>query len=329
MPASGYGTQGGRACCPGAKESGVSASGGTKAIIAALLANAGIALAKFVGYLVTGSSSMLAEAVHSVADTSNQGLLLLGGKRAQRVATAEHPFGYGRDRYFYSFVVALLLFSLGSVFALYEGIHKLESEEPLTSPLVAVIILVVAIGLEGFSFRTAIAESRPLKGRLSWWGFIRQSKSPELPVVLLEDFGALIGLVLALLGVGLSVLTGNPVFDALGTIAIGVLLGVIAVILIVEMKSLLIGEGASAPVLGRIVGAIEEGGLVQRVIHIRTQYLGPEELLVAAKIALQPCTTIEDVARGIDAAEKRVRSAVPEARLIYLEPDLDRSAVRG
>ena len=304
----------------------MSASGGTKAIIAALLANAGIALAKFVGYLVTGSSSMLAEAVHSVADTSNQGLLLLGGKRAQRAATAEHPFGYGRDRYFYSFVVALLLFSLGSVFAIYEGIHKLESEEPLTSPLVAVIILVVAIGLESYSFRTAIGESRPLKGGLSWWGFIRQSKSPELPVVLLEDFGALVGLILALLGVGLTVLTGNPVFDALGTISIGVLLGVIAVILIVEMKSLLIGEGASAPVLGRIVGAIEEGGPVQRVIHIRTQYLGPEELLVAAKIALQPCTTIEDVARGIDAAEQRVRRAVPEARLIYLEPDLDRTA---
>jgi cation diffusion facilitator family transporter len=307
----------------------VSASGGTKAIIAALLANAGIALAKFVGYLVTGSSSMLAESVHSVADTSNQGLLLLGGKRAQRVATSDHPFGYGRDRYFYSFVVALLLFSLGSVFALYEGIHKLESHEPLTSPLVAVIILVVAIGLESYSFRTAIRESRPLKGKLSWWGFIRQSKSPELPVVLLEDFGALIGLILALLGVGLSVLTGNAVFDALGTIAIGILLGVIAVILIVEMKSLLIGEGAAQPVLRRIVGAIEEGDPVQRVIHIRTQYLGPEELLVAAKIALAPCTTIEDVARTIDEAELRVRSAVPEARLIYLEPDLDRSAVPG
>jgi cation diffusion facilitator family transporter len=307
----------------------VSASGGTKAIIAALLANAGIAVAKFVGYLVTGSSSMLAESVHSVADTSNQGLLLLGGNRAKRAATSEHPFGYGRDRYFYSFVVALLLFSLGSVFALYEGIHKLESEEPLTSPLVAVIILVVAIGLESYSFRTAIGESRPLKGKLSWWGFIRQSKSPELPVVLLEDFGALIGLVLALLGVGLAVLTGNPVFDALGTIAIGILLGVIAVILIVEMKSLLIGEGAAQPVLRRIVGAIEEGDPVQRVIHIRTQYLGPEELLVAAKIALAPCTTIEDVARTIDEAEQRVRSAVPEARLIYLEPDLDRSAVPG
>lgn len=307
----------------------MSASGGTRAIIAALLANAGIALAKFVGYLVTGSSSMLAEAVHSVADTSNQGLLLLGGKRAQRAATAEHPFGYGRDRYFYSFVVALLLFSLGSVFAIYEGIHKLESDEPLTSPIVAVIILLVAIGLESFSFRTAIVESRPLKSGGTWWQFIRQSKSPELPVVLLEDLGALIGLILALLGVGLSVLTGNPVFDALGTIAIGILLGTIAVILIVEMKSLLIGEGASEPVLGRIVSRLESCDPVERVIHIRTQYLGPEELLVAAKIALSPMMRIEDVARAIDDAEERVRGEVPEARLIYLEPDLDRSAVRG
>ena len=307
----------------------MSASGGTKAIIAALLANAGIAVAKFVGYAITGSSSMLAESVHSVADTSNQGLLLLGGKRARRAATSEHPFGYGRDRYFYSFVVALLLFSLGSVFAIYEGVHKLETHEPLTSPLVAVVILVVAIGLETFSFRTAIHESRPLKGTGTWWQFIRQSKSPELPVVLLEDLGALVGLVLALLGVGLSVLTGNSVFDALGTIAIGILLGIIAVILIVEMKSLLIGEGAAEPVLDRIVGAVEEGGPVQRVIHIRTQYLGPEELLVAAKIALEPGITATDVAREIDAAEQRVRAVVPEARLIYLEPDLDRSSIRG
>ena len=307
----------------------MSASGGTKAIIAALVANAGIAVAKFIGYLITGSSSMLAESVHSVADTSNQGLLLLGGKRAQRAATADHPFGYGRDRYFYSFVVALLLFSLGSVFALYEGIHKLESEEPLTSPLVAVIILFIAIGLETFSFRTAIRESRPLKGTSTWWQFIRQSKSPELPVVLLEDLGALVGLILALLGVGLSLLTGNVVFDALGTIAIGILLGAIAAILIIEMKSLLIGEGAAAPVLGRIVAAIEDGKSVHRVIHIRTQYMGPDELLVAAKIALDAGVTVEEVARRIDAAEERIRSAVPEARLIYLEPDLDRSAVHG
>src|SRR6185312_9927106 len=174
----------------------MSTAGSTRAILAALAANAGIAIAKFIGFLITGASSMLAEAVHSVADTANQGLLLIGGKRAKRAATSEHPFGYGRDRYFYSFVVALLLFTLGSVFALYEGIHKLETHEGLTSPLVAVGILVVAVGLEGFSFRTAVHESRPLKGKLSWWQFIRQSKQPELPVVLLEDFGALIGLVL-------------------------------------------------------------------------------------------------------------------------------------
>jgi cation diffusion facilitator family transporter len=307
----------------------LSANGGTRAIIAALLANAGIAVAKFIGFVVTGSSSMLAEAVHSVADTSNQGLLLFGGNRAKRAATAEHPFGYGRDRYFYSFIVALLLFTLGSVFAIYEGIHKLQHPEGLTTPLVAVIILLVAIVLEGFSFRTAIHESRPLKGSSTWWGFIRQSKVPELPVVLLEDFGALIGLVLALFGVGLTVLTGDPVWDSIGTLCIGALLGVIAIILIIEMKSLLIGEGAVAPVLSTITECIESGDDVVRVIHIRTQYLGPEEMLVAAKIALTPGMQVEQVATAIDAAEARVRAAVPDARVIYLEPDLDRSVVSG
>jgi len=303
----------------------MSTGGGTRAILAALGANAGIAVAKFVGFAVTGSSSMLAEAVHSVADTSNQGLLLLGGKRAKRAATPEHPFGYGRDRFFYSFIVALLLFTLGSVFALYEGIEKLAHPGELTSPLVAIIILFVAIGLEGFSFRTAIHESRELKGRLSWWQFIRQSTTPELPVVLLEDFGALIGLVLALLGVGLTLLTGEGVFDALGTIGIGLLLGVIAIVLIVEMKSLLIGEGARPPVLAAIVDGLK-GGAVQDVIHLRTQYLGPEELLIAAKIALRPGLPVEEVAREIDEAEARVRAAVPAARMIYLEPDLERTA---
>jgi cation diffusion facilitator family transporter len=302
----------------------MSTGGGTRAIIAALAANAGIAIAKFIGFLVTGSSSMLAEAVHSLADTANQGLLLIGGKRAARAATPEHPFGYGRDRFFYAFVVAMLLFTLGSVFALYEGIEKLGHPSELTSPIVAIIILFVAIALEGYSFRTAIHESRELKGRLSWWQFIRQATTPELPVVLLEDFGALIGLALALLGVGLTLLTGNPVFDALGTICIGLLLGVIAIVLIVEMKSLLIGEGARPPVLAAIVGGLE-GGAVQQVIHLRTQYLGPEELLVAAKIALTPGLLVDDVARAIDEAELRVRAAVPQARMIYLEPDLERT----
>jgi cation diffusion facilitator family transporter len=302
----------------------VSAGGGTKAIIAALVANAGIAAAKFVGFAITGASSMLAEAVHSVADTSNQGLLLLGQRTSQRKATKEHPFGFGRDRYFYSFIVALMLFSLGSAFAFYEGIHKLQHPEPLTSPMVAVVILVVAIGLETYSFRTAIVESRKIKGDVSWWGFIRQSRTPELPVVLLEDAGALFGLVFALFGVGLSVITDDPVWDAVGTLMIGVLLGVIAIILIIEMKSLLIGEGATPKESDAITTAVA-GGRVQRLIHIRTQYIGPDEMLVAAKIALEPGLSLAEVATEIDEAEARIREAVPTARLIYLEPDLDRT----
>lgn len=304
----------------------MSASGGTKAILAALAANAGIALAKFVGFLFTGSSSMLAESVHSLADTSNQGLLLIGQKQARRRATPEHPFGFGRERYFYSFVVALMLFTLGAAFAVYEGIHKIEHPEPLSAPLVAVAILVVAIALEGYSFVTAVGESKKIKGSASWWGFIRQSRTPELPVVLLEDSGALFGLAFALAGVGLSALTGDAVWDGIATLAIGVLLGVVAIILIVEMKSLLIGEGATETELRTIVTELVSGP-VERVIHIRTLYLGPEELLVAAKLALTANLTVADVARAIDDAEARVRAKVSSARLIYLEPDLDRELV--
>ncbi|WP_410641503.1 cation diffusion facilitator family transporter [Amycolatopsis sp. lyj-346] len=305
----------------------MSAGGGTKAILAALGANAGIAAAKFVGFLVTGSSSMLAESVHSLADTTNQGLLLIGQKTSKREADKEHPFGYGRDRYFYSFIVALMLFTLGSAFAFYEGIHKIGHPEPLVSPFVAVIILVVAVALESYSFYTAITESKKVKGNASWWGFIRQAKEPELPVVLLEDAGALLGLLLALLGVGLSIVTGNPVWDGVGTLAIGVLLGIIAIILIIEMKSLLIGEGANEGVLATIVDELA-AGKVERVIHIRTQYMGPDELLVAAKLAMVPGLDTAEVATAIDDAEARVRAKVPVARLIYLEPDLDRSLAR-
>ncbi|MFI9454969.1 cation diffusion facilitator family transporter [Amycolatopsis sp. NPDC052450] len=302
----------------------MSAGGGTKAIIAALVANAGIAAAKFAGYLITGSSSMLAESVHSLADTSNQGLLLLGQKTSQRKATRTHPFGFGRDRYFYSFIVALMLFSLGSMFALWEGVHKITEPEALTSPLVAVGILVVAIGLECYSFYTAIQESKKIKGDAGWWAFIRQAKTPELPVVLLEDAGALLGLVFALAGVGLSVITGDPVWDGIGTFTIGVLLGIIAIILIIEMKSLLIGEGASETDLDSIVDELA-AGKVERVIHIRTLYIGPDEMLVAAKLALVPGLDTADIAQAIDDAEARVRAKVPTAKLIYLEPDLDRA----
>jgi cation diffusion facilitator family transporter len=303
----------------------LSTAGSTRAIIAALLANAGIALAKFIGYLITGSSSMLAESVHSVADTSNQGLLLFGQRRARKEADRLHPFGYGRSRYFYAFVVALVLFTLGSVFALYEGYHKISHPEPLTSPVVAIAILVVAIALESYSFRTAVLESRPLKGSGNWWRFIRTSRNPELPVVLLEDTGALIGLVFALVGVGLTIITGDAVWDGVGTIAIGVLLGIIAVVLMVEMHSLLIGEGATPDQERAICAALETTPHVERVIHLRTQYLGPEEMLIGAKIALAPGCDLATVAKSIDEAEARMRAAVPAARVIYLEPDLDRA----
>jgi cation diffusion facilitator family transporter len=302
----------------------VSASGGKKAIVAALGANLAIAVAKFVGFLITSSSSMLAESVHSVADSGNQVLLLIGQKRGARQADERHPFGYGRDRYFYSFVVALVLFSLGSLFALYEGYHKIHDPHELTTPLVAIGILVFAIVAECYSFRTAIRESREGKGTDSWYAFIRRSKSPELPVVLLEDAAALIGLILALLGVTLSLVTDEPIWDGIGTLAIGVLLAVVAVVLAVEMKSLLIGEAASREAVEAIRSALVDGQAVTRVIHLRTLHLGPDELLVAAKIAVAPGLALPAIARAIDEAEKRVRAVEPLARVMYLEPDLDR-----
>jgi cation diffusion facilitator family transporter len=306
----------------------MSGSSSSKAIVAALAANAGIATAKFVGYLITGSSAMLAEAVHSVADTSNQVLLLFGQRAAAKQADTLHPFGYGRSRYFWSFVVALVLFSLGSLFALYEGYHKITQRAPLHSPVVAVVILGVAIALESYSFRTARRESRPLKGDGGWWRFIHNSRSPELPVVLLEDSAALVGLAFALSGVGLTVLTDDSVWDGIGTVGIGVLLGAVAIILMIEMHSLLIGEGATAAEDRAIRTALQQTENVVRLVHVRTQYLGPDEMLVAAKIALAPHTELATVAATIDAAEANIRAAVPAARIIYLEPDLDRTPRR-
>jgi len=299
----------------------MSTGGGTKAIIAALVANVGIAISKFIAFLLTGSSSMLAESVHSVADSGNQALLLVGGKRAARAATPEHPFGYGRERYIYAFIVSIVLFSVGGLFALYEGYHKISEPEPLTSPLIAIGVLVVAIGLEAYSLRTAIVESNKVRGNQTWIQFIRHAKAPELPVVLLEDLGAQIGLVLALVGVSLSLLTGDGLWDGIGTVSIGVLLVLIAIILAIETKSLLLGEAASAQDQRRIVTALESELNVESIIHMRTLHLGPEELLVAAKIAISPGLSADDLVAAINGAEQAIRTAEPIARVIYLEPD--------
>ncbi|MGW0250099.1 cation diffusion facilitator family transporter [Nocardia goodfellowii] len=302
----------------------MSGGGSKTAIFAALGANAGITVAKFAGALITGSSSMMAEAIHSVADTGNQGLLLIGQKRSEHEPDAKHPFGYGRNRYFYAFVVALVLFTLGSLTAIHDGINKIRDPEHLEKPVVAITILVVALCLEGFSLRTGMRESRGLKGRASWWRFIRETRNPELPVVLLEDSGALIGLSFAFAGVGLTTLTGNPIWDGIGTLAIGILLGLIAVILIVEMKSLLIGEGATPEETAAIRAHLVDGNRIDQVLRMRTEYLAPDQLMVAAKIRMTPFLDVTEVADAINAAEARVRMAVPNVDVMYLEPEIYR-----
>lgn len=300
--------------------------GSRKAIFAAAIANLGIAAAKFAAFLFTGASSMLAESVHSVADTANQGLLVLGGHRSQRPPTPEHPFGFGRERYFWAFVVALVLFSMGAVFAIHEGVEKLTHLEPITYPFVAVGVLGASILLEMFSLRTAMQAAGEVRGGQSWWEFIRRSKSPEIPVVLLEDVGALAGLVLALTGVGLTIATGDVRFDAFGSIAIGVLLGVIACIMAVEMKSLLMGEAARDEIQLEIQEALLEHAQVVRVIHMRTQHLGPDELLVAAKLEFSDSLSVAELASVIDSVEAGLRARVPIARVVFIEPDIHRAS---
>ncbi|BDZ65002.1 cation diffusion facilitator family transporter [Agromyces mangrovi Wang et al. 2018] len=300
----------------------MSTSGGTRAIIAAFLANLGIAITKFIAWAVSGSSSMLAEGVHSLADSGNQLLLIWGGRQARRKADQEHPFGYGRERYVYAFVVAIILFSVGGVFSIYEGIEKLADPHPLEVWWLPLLVLVIAMVLEGFSLRTAILESNKVRGNRSWFQFVRRAKAPELPVVLLEDVAALIGLVLAFIGVGLTVITGNGVWDAIGTLAIGTLLIVVAIVLGIETKSLLVGEGANPSDLEAIEAAVLAGDEVERIIHMKTLYLGPDELMVAAKIAFRADQRLLEVAAATNAIEKRVREAVPVARIIYFEPDV-------
>jgi cation diffusion facilitator family transporter len=308
----------------------MSTEGSNRAIVAALAANLGIAVTKFVAFLLTQSSSMLAESIHSLADSGNQVLLLVGGKQARRPATEEHPFGFGRSRYLYAFIVSVVLFSVGGLFALYEAYHKWHEASDghggITSwQWVPVVVLVAAIGMEGFSFRTAITEANHVRDGKSWWRFVRETKSPELPVVLLEDSAALAGLVFALFGVSMTLITDDGRWDAVGTAMIGLLLVAVAALLAMETSSLLLGEGVSADELAAIKGALVGPG-VDAVIHVRTMYVGPEEVMVAAKIAVSPTESAREVTEAIDAAEVRVRAALPVARLIFLEPDIARAS---
>jgi cation diffusion facilitator family transporter len=295
-----------------------------RAVVAALSANLGIAVTKFIAFLFTGSASMLAESVHSVADTGNEVLLLVGHGRSLRPPSDEHPFGFGRERYFYGFVVSVMLFTVGAAFSVYDGIHKIVNPEAIRAPLVAVVVLALSAVLEGFSLRTGIREANKVRGDRNWVTFIRRTKAPELPVVLLEDLAALIGLGFAFAGVTLSWVTRNGRWDGAGSLAIGLLLATAAAILAVEMKSLLIGESASAEMQRMVIAALEDGPEVDRVIHMRTVHISPDSILVAAKIAVRATDSAAQIAAGIDAAERRVRAAVPIAETIYLEPDIYR-----
>ena len=298
----------------------MAATGGTRTIVTALIANFTISIAKFFGFVITSSSAMLAEAVHSLADTSNQALLLLGKKRSKKLPSAQRPFGFGRERFFWAFVVSLVLFSLGSMYAVYEGIEKIRHPHEIESLWWALVILLFAMVMEAYAFQTAVKESRFYKGDHSWKSFIRRSRIPELPVVLLEDFGALMGLVFAFVCVLIADITGNAVWDGIGTLSIGILLGLIAIILAIETKSLLIGEGALPEQVVRIENAITSSPEVLSLIDMRTEYLGPETLLVAAKIEFSGETSHSDISGDVDTIENRIREVEPLAKIIYLEP---------
>jgi len=300
-----------------------------RAILAALLANIGIAITKFIAAAISGSASMFAEAIHSVADSGNQFLLIIGGKRAKRAATATHPFGYGRSRYIYAFMVSIVLFSIGGMFSLFEGVSKLSEPHELENAWLPLTVLGVAIVLESFSLRTALHEAKKARGKTSLVQYIRHAKSPELPVVILEDIAALLGLVFAFAGVSLTVLTHDPIYDAYGTLAIGALLILVAIILGAETSSLLVGEGATADDTTLIRDALEVVVGKGAVIHMKTLYLGPDELMLGAKISVAKGATGEEIAETINAAEESVRNAVPATRVIYLEPDIKRAKPRA
>ena len=303
----------------------MSTEGGTRAVIAAMIANGGIAVSKFVAWAVTGSSSMLSEAIHSLADTANQGLLLLGGARARRAPDAEHQFGYGRSRYVYAFIVAIVLFLMGGVFSIYEGVHKIQHPEPVQQVGVAYVVLGVAIALESWSWRTAMRETNKARGTVPLFAHIRRARQPELPVVLLEDTGALVGLVFALLGITVAAVTGDGRWDGMGAMAVGVLLVVIAVFLAFEMSSMLIGESALPEQEAAIRAAVADVPGLGALITMRTVHVGPDQILVAIKVDAAGMGSALQVAQAINDAEVRIRTAVPQSQYVFIEPDLYRA----
>ena len=297
-----------------------------KSVYMALFANTVIAIAKTVAAVVSGSSAMLAEALHSFADTGNQALLLFGMKQAERPADEEHPFGHGKERFFWTFVVAVSLFTLGGGFSIYHGVTGLIEGHEVPDPLIALIVLGVAAVFEGAALRTAWKQFEAKRGGRSVGQALREAKDPEILTVLGEDTAALSGIAVAMLGIVVSNLTGDAVFDAIASYGIGLILVVVAFFLAREMRGLLLGEAATAPTRRRIVDTVTRFDSVDRVIELRTMHVGPQELLVALEVLFDDGLDTDAIEQTIDEIERGIRAAVPEARAIFIEPERARAA---
>ena len=292
-----------------------------RSILFALGANFLIAIAKTVGAVFTGSSSMLAEAIHSYADCANQGLLLWGLREGRRRPSRDHPLGYGKAIYFWSFIVALMLFSMGGLFSIYEGVHKLEASKPIENAWVAIVILAFGIAAESVSLWGCLREVNKERGRQGLWHWFRSSRQSELLVVFAEDIAALGGLSLALASVALTVATGNPVWDAAGSIAIGVLLVLVAVLVGVEIKALLIGQSVEGRVLERMREHLTKHDEVETVYNLLTQQMG-RDVMVAVKAKMRPAATALALIEAINRVEESFRAAFPQVQWLFFEPDI-------
>jgi cation diffusion facilitator family transporter len=292
-----------------------------KAILLALGANFAIFATKLFAAIVTGSGAMLAEAIHSLADCGNQGLLLLGMRQAQRPASDEYPLGWGRALYFWSFLVAMLLFSVGGMFSVYEGIHKLTAPEPLKWPWLALGVLAFGIVAESISMRGCMHEVNKVRGEQNLWHWFRETRSSELLVIFGEDLAALLGLCVAALAIGGTMLTGNPIFDALGTMVIGVLLLVVAVLLAIEVKALLIGQGVEPRRRAELLSFLNDRPEVDEVLNLITLQMGPD-VMVAVKARMMPATSDRDLIDAINTVERAMKDQFDDVRWSFFEPDI-------
>ena len=296
-------------------------SSSVKSIIFALLANLGIAITKTVAAIITGSGAMLAESIHSFADCGNQGLLFLGLKDSKKAPTVDHPLGYGKSIYFWSFIVALILFSMGGLFSIYEGVHKLNSSEELSNPYIAIAVLSVSMLLEGASLLGCIGQVNKIRHNESLWKWVLNSRQSELVLVMGEEVGAILGLILALISIVLSIVTGNPMFDAIGSIGIGCLLIVISMFMAIKIKGLLIGQSIAPEVRQEIVSFLEAQPEVKSVLNLITLQLG-EQIMVAVKAKMENTGTVDELIQNINRCEVALKKHNPAIQWSFFEPDV-------